>query len=407
MAVKLLHTSDVHIGMENYGRINPATGLSTRLEDFCAVLDEAVERAIAEPVDVFVIAGDIYKTRDPTPTHQREFASRISRLMSAEIPVVIVPGNHDIPLSASRANSVEIFRTLDLAGVTVLRNIGRRTIQTRHGPLQVLGLPWVMRSAFLARDEYKNATLQELNQKMIELASDKLREEAEQLDPSQPAIVVAHAHVFGARVGAERLLTMGVDPVFELGVFSELPGVDYVALGHIHKHQALSHSQPPVVYSGSLNRVDFSEEKEQKGFVLADVERGACGWEFVPVKARPFLTIDVRTDVDDPTQKVLKAIFSAGEKVRESVVRLRIETTRAAALQLDQDEIRGQLREAFYLLPIQIEFLDADRERAIGRDFQGKTPLDLLQVYLEEKNVPADRRDSLAVYARALIDEPA
>src|SRR4029079_3755227 len=93
MAIKLLHTSDIHIGMENYGRINPATGLSTRLEDFCAALEEAVDRAIAEPVDLFVIAGDIYKTRDPTPTHQREFAKRIQRLMSADIPRVVVAGN--------------------------------------------------------------------------------------------------------------------------------------------------------------------------------------------------------------------------------------------------------------------------------------------------------------------------
>jgi exonuclease SbcD len=291
--------------------------------------------------------------------------------------------------------------------VTVLRTVGRRTIQTRNGPLQVLGLPWVIRSAFLARDEYKNATLQELNDKMIELASDKLKEEAQQLDPSQPAIVVAHAHVYGARVGAERMLTMGVDPVFNLEVFANLPHVDYVALGHIHKHQVLSHAHPPVVYAGSLNRVDFSEEKEPKGFILADVERGACGWEFVPVKARPFLTLDVRAEDDDPTQTVLKAVFSAGERVRESVVRLRIETTRAAALQLDQDEIRSQLREAFYLLPIQIELLDGERERAIGRDFQGKTPLELLQVYLEEKNVPADRRENLAAFARTLMDEPA
>ena len=114
MAVRLLHAADIHIGMENYGRINPATGLSTRLEDFCATLDEAVDFAIESSIDLVVLAGDIYKTRDPTPTHQREFARRVRRLTEAGIPVFIVPGNHDIPMAASRATSVDIFRTLQL-----------------------------------------------------------------------------------------------------------------------------------------------------------------------------------------------------------------------------------------------------------------------------------------------------
>src|SRR5438876_4812894 len=172
MTIKLLHAADIRIGMENFGKINPATGLSTRLEDFCASLDEAIDRAITEPVDLVVLAGDIYKTRDPTPTHQREFARRLRRLIEAEIPVVMVSGNHDIPLSTSRASSVDIFRTLELPGVTVMRRIGLQVISTRSGPLQVLALPWLTRSQFLAREDYKNKTIEELNQLMIDVAAD-------------------------------------------------------------------------------------------------------------------------------------------------------------------------------------------------------------------------------------------
>jgi exonuclease SbcD len=406
MTIKLLHAADIHIGMENYGKINPATGLSTRLEDFCATFDEAIDRAVSEPVDLVVLAGDIYKTRDPTPTHQREFARRIRRLIEAEIPLVIVSGNHDLPLSASRASSVDIFRTLDLPGVTVLRTISRRTIATKSGPIQVLALPWVTRSQFLAREDYKNKTIEELNQTMVEVALDALKTEASQLDPSVPAIVVGHAHVYGARVGAERLLAMGTDPVFDISAF-DLPNVSYVALGHIHKHQVLSYGSPKIVYSGSINRVDFSEENEDKGFVLAEVEAGGdSDYQFIPVNARPFLTIDVRAVGEDPTAEVLKAIFKAGEKVHESVVRLRIETTRAAAVQLNEDEIRGQLKDAFYLLPIQKELLDQVRERAVGKDFQGKAPLELLQLYLESKrDLASDRRETLTEYARGLLEE--
>lgn len=405
MTIKLLHAADIHIGMENYGKMNPATGLSTRLDDFCATLDEAVEAALAEPVDLVVLAGDIYKTRDPTPTHQRLFARRVHSLVEAKIPVVIVPGNHDVPMSSSRANSVDIFRTLAVQSVTVMRDIERRTIETRSGQVQVVSLPWPMRSNYLARDEFKNKTIEELNREMVQLVGDHLREEAQQLDSAIPAIVVGHAHVYGARVGAERLLTMSADPMFDLSVFSDLPNVDYVALGHIHKWQCLSHGPPPIVYSGSINRVDFSEEDEDKGFVLAEVERGGADWRFVPVNARPFLTIEVTADGEDPTRQVFNAVLKAGEKIRESVVRLRIKTTRAVAARLDEEEIRTQLKEAYFLLPFQKEFLDHERERAGGRDFQGKTPLELLQIYLEGKDVPTDRREVLAQRASALMGE--
>src|SRR5919206_2284809 len=97
--LKIAHLADTHIGMENYGRLNPETGLNQRLHDFLNSLDQALDAAIQARVDLVVFAGDIYKTRDPTPTHQREFAHRIHRLSQAGVASVIVAGNHDIPLS--------------------------------------------------------------------------------------------------------------------------------------------------------------------------------------------------------------------------------------------------------------------------------------------------------------------
>jgi exonuclease SbcD len=85
------------------------------------------------------------------------------------------------------------------------------------------------------------------------------------------------------------------------------PAWDYVALGHIHKHQELNQGQrPPIVYPGSLERIDFGEEGERKGFVMVQLERGRADWEFIPVNARRFLTIrlDV-TQSDDPMTDIL------------------------------------------------------------------------------------------------------
>ena len=76
--MRILHFAEVHIGVENYGRTDPDTGLSTRLGDFLQTLDELVEYAIDTRVDLALFCGDAYKNRDPNQTHQREFAKRIS-----------------------------------------------------------------------------------------------------------------------------------------------------------------------------------------------------------------------------------------------------------------------------------------------------------------------------------------
>jgi len=262
--IKLIHLADVHIGMENYGRLNPETGLNTRLHDFLDTLDEAIARAIAEPVDAVVIAGDVYKSRDPSPTHQRELARRIIRLIKADIQVIIVPGNHDTPMAAGRATSVDIFRELELPNVTVMRRISSERIQTRSGPLQVVALPWLTKGTLLSHDEFRNLPMDDLLQQMATIIDEALPRICGNLDPNIPAVLVGHAHVFGARVGAERLLTLGNDPMLNASML-DLPNVGYYAMGHIHKHQAVVTGPRPVVYAGSINRVDFSEEEEKKG----------------------------------------------------------------------------------------------------------------------------------------------
>jgi exonuclease SbcD len=407
--LRLAHIADTHIGMENYGRLNPETGLNQRLHDFLSSLDQAIDGAIAEGVDVVVFAGDIYKTRDPTPTHQREFARRIQRLAAAGIQTVLVAGNHDLPLSVGRATSVDIFRALEVPSVTVARSIGTHLIQTRAGPLQVLAFPWAVRSAVLAQPEYKNCTIAELNQAMIDLTRARLWTEAEALDPDLPAIVVGHAHLFGARIGAERLLTMGTDPMYDLQTF-DLPSVDFVALGHIHKHQVLQYASPQVVYAGSIDRVDFGEQDEPKGWVLVEIaEKGRAEFCFRPVKARPFLTIEARVESDNATEDVVRAIARQAGQLQDAVVRLRIDVPPERARELREDEIRLQLKQAYYVAPIERTSQPRARSRwgAAGAAIQRAGPLEALALYLEHQQVDPSRRDTLLRYARALLADAA
>src|SRR3712207_7119792 len=136
--MKLLHFADLHIGVETHGRPDPVDGLSTRLRDFLDVFDELVETAIAERVDVVLFAGDAYKSRDPSQTHQREFARRVRRLVDAGIAVYLLVGNHDVPNMLSKASALEIFETLGVRGVSIGRKLGTQVVQTRSGPVQIV-----------------------------------------------------------------------------------------------------------------------------------------------------------------------------------------------------------------------------------------------------------------------------
>jgi exonuclease SbcD len=407
--LRLAHIADTHIGMENYGRVNPETGLNQRLHDFLNSLDQAIDGGIAEQVDLVIFAGDIYKTRDPTPTHQREFARRVQRLAAAGIKTMLVAGNHDVPMSAGRATSVDIFRALEVPSVTVARSIGTHRIETKSGPIQVVAFPWAVRSLVVAQPEYKNCTIAELNQAMIELTRAGLRTQSEALDPTLPAIVVGHAHLFGAKLGAERLLTMGSDPMYDMQTF-DLPSIEYVALGHIHKHQVLNYAAPQVVYAGSIDRVDFGEQDEAKGWVLVELaEKGRVEFEFRPVKARPFLTIEARVESENATEDVVRAIARHASSLDNAVVRVRIDIPPERGGELREDDIRAQLKSAYYVAPIERTNRQRPRSRwgAAGVAIQRAGPLEALALYLEHQKVEAPRRETLLRYARALMADEA
>ena len=163
--MRILHFSDLHVGVENYGRIDPVTGLSTRLNDFLQSLDEVVEYALEHSVDLVLLAGDVYKGRDPSQTQQREFARRLVRLSAAGIPTFIVVGNHDLPNAVSRATAVEIFPTLGVPNVYVGSSLQTYLIPTKSGPLQLMAVPWPRRSGILSREETRGLSVEEVRRK--------------------------------------------------------------------------------------------------------------------------------------------------------------------------------------------------------------------------------------------------
>ncbi|HEX9116511.1 MAG TPA: exonuclease subunit SbcD, partial [Anaerolineae bacterium] len=178
LPIKLLHTADIHIGMENYGRVDPESGVNARVLDFLRRLSDVADYAIDEGIDVFIFAGDAYKTRDPNPTYQREFARRIKKVADAGIPVLMLVGNHDIPAVTRRATSITIFDTLGVPNITVADSYTVLQVTCRRGQrLQVAAAPYPLRWDHVSRDESEGKSLDELDGMLQE----RLAEEVEHL----------------------------------------------------------------------------------------------------------------------------------------------------------------------------------------------------------------------------------
>ena len=320
--IKILHLSDIHMGSGfSHGRINPDTGLNTRLEDFVNTLSKCIDRALTDTVDMVIFGGDAFPDATPPPYVQQAFASQFRRLMDANIPTVLLVGNHDQHSQGQGGASLNIYRTLGVPGFVVGDTLTTHCIETRNGKVQVITLPWLTRSTLMTRQETEGSSLAEVNQLLTERLRVVLEGEIRRLDPDVPTILLAHLMADNATLGAERFLAVGKGFTLPLSLLTR-PCFDYVALGHVHRHQNLNKSNnPPVIYPGSIERVDFSEEKEDKGYVMLELERGRAEWEFCPLTVRTFQTIEVDVSkTDDPQAVLMKAI--AKYDIEDAVVRL-------------------------------------------------------------------------------------
>ncbi len=410
--ITLLHTADIHIGVDTYGRLDAETGMSTRMLDFQAAFDEMVARAIAEDVDLFVFAGDAYRTADPTPTQQRLFVECLQPVLDAGIPVVMVVGNHDHPVSHGKASALDIFPFLDGTVHLYNRPGGPHRIETKRGPVQIIALPWPIRSLLLSKEEYRGMTPPDLRDLIEAKYREIVRTAAAEADPAVPLVVVGHFSVVGASLGgSERTSLIAHEPKFLAADLAQ-PGVDYVALGHIHRHQDLNPPRAPgephcpVVYSSSIERISFKEMDDDKGFVLvrldADKPPGErAAYTFVATNARRFVSVtaDARTAVD-ATDAVLAAIARAD--IAGAVVRVRYAVVEGQTV--DATRLREALKDAYAIAAVErvADVVERQRRTVVTRELSLRDALDR---YVSQREDLAPVRERLVAAALEIADE--
>ena len=406
--VKILHLSDIHLGSGfAHGKINPETGVNTRLEDFVNSLKICIDRAIAEPVDLVLFGGDAFPNATPAPYVHEAFASQFRRLADAKIPAILLVGNHDQHSQGNGGASLSIYRTLVVPGFIVGDTIATHKIETANGAVQVITLPWLNRSTLLTRPETEGLALNEVNEMLIDKLQPVLEAEIRRLDPDLPTVLLAHLMADRASLGAEKFLAVGKGFTIPMSMLIR-DEFDYVALGHVHKHQNLNPSNdPPVVYPGSIERVDFGEEKEDKGYIYLELESGNAKWNFNTLPARPFITIEIDlTSAEDPLQTVLDAI--AQREIEDKVVRLIYKLRSEQLDSINTNALDKALKSAHShsIRPELVSQLARPRlpELGVGNTLN---PMEALNTYLNNREDLKDIQKELLEAAEGLLNETA
>lgn len=266
--MRFLHTSDWHLGRPLRHR--------NRDSEYEAALTEILDIAKRESVDCVLVAGDVYDSVAPPPEAERQFFEFIRELVGAQIPAVIIAGNHDHPRRLAA-----VSRVLDLVNIQVRSESvpaakgGVVEVLSRDGETgaTIATLPWVPERK--AREWASLSTGQQFLDYADEVAK-RVEELCESFKPSTVNLLLAHVYMSGAVVAPES----GERPLHIGDLYAvapqRIPGsVQYAALGHVHNPE-----QPRMLklanayYSGSLLQCDFGEAGQVKSVNIVDVSPG-------------------------------------------------------------------------------------------------------------------------------------
>ena len=286
--MRIIHVSDTHLGYSAYSKVDQESGLNQREMDFYHAFERFVDRVLELRPDAVLHSGDLFDTVRPTNRAISFALEQFLRITKSGIPVVVIAGNHSSPKLRETGSVFKIFDHLD-----------------------------DLYPVF--REQYERIELGELMVHAIpHCDSDKMVAELKRLEPSQSKYDIGMLHAGVASLQVFRMGEFNEAIVSSSYLTSEF---DYFALGHYHNHCKVTKNS---CYSGSIERLSFSEAGEKKGFVLVDLDNGKR--EFIELETRPMIdlpTIDARHMSAESLKEELADALGA-KNLDGSIVRLSV-----------------------------------------------------------------------------------
>ena len=257
--MKVLHFSDSHLGYTDLDKIGQ-NGVNLREQDFYDAFEYVIDQAIDLKPDVIVHSGDFFHRPSPANRPMIFALDQLRRLNDANIPIVVIAGNHETPKTIYTSPILKAFR--NIPGVYPIFNQAYETVEI--GDLVVHGLPHI----------------------------NDLKVQLEEMDKIKVVNGKKNIIMLHTSIGRSYIMEEYGEQLFPPDRMNLLDQFDYVALGHWHNFKKVS-SLKTAWYSGSTERLSDTEAGKEKGYCILDFAKKEVEPEFIPIPARPWYKIKI------------------------------------------------------------------------------------------------------------------
>ena len=382
----IVAVADVHEGI-NFGfNLDVETGISERALDIHRNLVRAAKFAIENRSKLFVIVGDLFDRTHIAPAY-REMIRKdvIEPLGKKNIKIWILAGNHDQPHSSKKGTSIDDFR--GYPHVSVYREPSVEEIVIDNKKVRCLIMPYMHPDnvALMVKERLgKDIPHEQMFTTGQGLIKDWLAKKSE--PEADYKILFAHYYVVGAKIRETSC------PEVLPGEFSftkdMIPdNLDIAVFGHIHLHQSMGKiGKTEIVYPGAVERIDWGEREDPKGFISLSVKEKSWGFVKLPVRDMMKINVEVMPD-EEPNEKILRSIGDVAGKM----VRLEVTLPEGLRTKVSEDKINEKLKNTFYY---DIRWVEKKGEK-IGLISFTTNPYDLLREFIGLNYAKHPRKDEL------------
>ena len=370
--MKILHFSDTHLGFNDLDKVAP-NGVNLREQDFYDSFKFVIDQALEIKPAVIIHSGDFFHRPSP-PNRPMIFAlEQMNRLADANIPIVLIAGNHETPKTIYTSPILKAFNTIK--GV---HSIFGQAYQTEtFGDLVIHGLPHI-------------------NDERV------LLEEMDKISPVSGKFNIILLHT---SIGKRYIMEEFGEQLYPPERLELLNKFDYVALGHWHNFQKVSILEK-AWYVGSTERMSDTEAGKDKGFCTLMLEKGQLvNPVFHPVPARPWFRFDIKKCEEKTVEEIEKELveLAASQPHQDAIISVYFhQIQHLQSIALTQRKLEIIFEEALQVHGKRI-FSKTDREHDTQRwSNSGKSTTELLADFIKEQS--EEKADGLIEKAKGYFD---
>jgi len=391
---KFIHTADLHLGASATLKVYGPNIDEIRRRDFHNNFAKIVDEALKENVDLFLICGDVFHRSDPSPRDFVEFSEQIGRLTEAGIKIVIIAGNHDRPRIKEGQNPIRGLVEAKHPNLYYIQSTINEPIiiKGRKASIGIVPIPYIdPRVVKYINEDYEKILKEKIN-KILENPN---------MDNVDYKILMAHLIVSGANY-KQIFYWLKDEPHIRINNLME-EEFDYIALGHIHTPQYISKK---VYYSGSIEKVSFLEEDENKGFILVKLNNKETEVEVKNLSCRPMKTLKFTINPTlNPTETLIEAIEKFDIE-NGTLLRLIVKADQTAWHNMNMSKIEQMLIQKMKVVGYYFDkkLIEDDKELK-GFRMEGKPLRNQILDFIQTINVDEKIKNRAKKLAEEIMDE--